>query len=65
MRGTGEGHHPWDLQPKSTMANANVEDVASAIEGNALTLKYKDGDKKIFVPPTIPIVTYVPGNPMT
>ena len=62
MRGTGEGHYPWDLQPKSTMTNANVEDVVSAVDGNTLTLKYKDGDKKILVPPTTPIVTYVPGD---
>src|SRR5262249_4233197 len=27
MRGTGEGHYPWDLQPPSTMTNANVEQV--------------------------------------
>jgi hypothetical protein len=27
MRGTGEGHYPWDLQPQSTMTNANVEQV--------------------------------------
>src|SRR5258708_5378822 len=25
MRGTGEGHRPWDLKPLSTMTNANVE----------------------------------------
>lgn len=62
MRGTGEGHYPWDLQPKSTMTNANVDDVVSAVEGNTLTLKYKDGEKKILVPPTAPIVTYVPGD---
>ena len=62
MRGTGEGHYPWDLQPKSTMTNANVDDVVSAVEGNTLTLKYKDGEKKILVPATIPIVTYVPGD---
>ena len=24
MRGTGEGHRPWDLQPQSTMTNATV-----------------------------------------
>jgi hypothetical protein len=23
MRGTGEGHYPWDLRPQSTMTNAN------------------------------------------
>lgn len=62
MRGTGEGHYPWDLQPKSTMTNANVEDVVSAVEGNTLTLKYKDGEKKILVPAGAPVVTYVPGD---
>jgi hypothetical protein len=29
MRGTGEGHRPWDLQPKSTMTNATVSKVQS------------------------------------
>ena len=50
MRGTGEGHYPWDLQPQSTMTNANVEQVVSAVDGRTLTLKYKDGEKKITVP---------------
>lgn len=62
MRGTGEGHYPWDLQPKSTMTNANVEQVVSAVDGRTLTLKYKDGETKITVPATAPIVTYVPGD---
>jgi hypothetical protein len=42
MRGTGEGHYPWDLQPQSTMTNANVEQIVSAVDGRTLTLKYKD-----------------------
>jgi hypothetical protein len=25
LRGLAEGHQPWDLAPKSTMTNANVE----------------------------------------
>ena len=29
MRGTGEGHYPWDLRPQSTMTNANVEQTSS------------------------------------
>src|SRR5215510_10300272 len=49
MRGTGEGHYPWDLRPQSTMTNANVEQVVTAVDGQTLTLKYKDGEKKIFV----------------
>ena len=62
MRGTGEGHYPWDLQPQSTMTNANVEQVVSAVEGRTLTLKYKDGEKKITVPAGAPIVAYVVGD---
>jgi hypothetical protein len=62
MRGTGEGHYPWDLQPQSTMTNANVEQVVTAVDGQTLTLKYKDGEKKIFVPANTPIVVYVPGD---
>jgi hypothetical protein len=62
MRGTGEGHRPWDLRPQSTMTNANVEETVTGIDGQTLTLKYKDGEKKVIVPPDTPIVTYVMGN---
>jgi hypothetical protein len=62
MRGTGEGHYPWDLRPESTMTNANVEQIAASVDGRTLTLKYKDGEKKIFVPAEAPIVAYVPGD---
>ena len=62
MRGTGEGHYPWDLQPKSTMTNGNVEQSVTGVDGETLTVKYKDGEKKIIVPPSVPIVTFVPGD---
>ena len=65
-RGTGEGHRPWDLTPGSTMTNANVEKVEQSsvekVQGEMLTLKYKGGDAKVFVPPGTPIVKNVPGN---
>jgi hypothetical protein len=65
-RGTGEGHRPWDLQPGSTMTNANVEKVEQVavekIQGQLLTLKYKDGEQKIFIPSGTPIVKNVPGD---
>jgi len=61
MRGTGEGHRPWDLQPNSTMTNATVEQV-TAVGDHQITLKYKDGEKKIVVGPDCPIVTYKPGE---
>jgi hypothetical protein len=62
MRGTGEGHYPWDLRPQSTMTNANVEQIGAAVDGRTLTLKYKDGEKKIFVPADTPIVIYELGD---
>ena len=62
MRGTGDGHRGWDLQPQSTMTNGNVEQTSASSDGQMLTLKYKDGEKKIVVPPGIPIVVYVPGE---
>ncbi len=62
MRGTGEGHYSWDLRPKSTMTNANVDQVITAADGQTLTLKYKDGEKKVFVPADTPIVAYVQGD---
>jgi hypothetical protein len=62
MRGTGEGHRPWDLQPKSTMTNANVEQAVAGVDGQTLLLKHKDGENKISVPPDTPIVTYTKGD---
>src|SRR6201989_1169627 len=61
MRGTGEGHRPWDLKPQSTMTNATVEQVTS-VGDHQITLKYKEGEKKIVVGPECPIVSYAPGN---
>jgi hypothetical protein len=62
MRGTGEGHYPWDLQADSTMTNANVEESVAGVDGQTLTLKYKTGEKKIVVMPQTVIITYMPGD---
>ena len=62
LRGTGEGHRPWDLAPNSTMTNATVAQMVKGVEGDEITLKYKDGEKKIIVVPSTAIVTYVPAD---
>jgi len=62
MRGAGEGHRGWDLQPSSTMTNGAVEQTTASADGQVLTLKYKDGEKKIVVPADCPIVSYLPGD---
>jgi len=61
-RGAGEGHRPWDLVPNSTMTNANVEQLVTSVEGPMLTMKYKDGEKKILVPSNAAIVQFVSGD---
>ncbi len=58
MRGVAEGFRPWDLEPSSTMTNATVAEQVKSTDGQTLTVKYKDGDKKILVTPATIIVTY-------
>jgi hypothetical protein len=62
MRGTGEGHRPWDLEPQSTMTNANVEAAVAGVSGQTLTMKYKGGEKTVVVTPETVVVTYAPGD---
>jgi hypothetical protein len=62
MRGTAEGHRPWDREPGSTMTNAAVDTTVAGVDGQTIVVKYKDGEKKVTVPPNIPIVAYAPGN---
>ena len=62
MRGTGEGHRPWDGGAQATMTNANVETAVAGVDGHVLTLKYKDGEKKLLVMRETPIVAYAPGD---
>jgi hypothetical protein len=60
MRGSGEGHRPWDLMPNSTMTNANVESAVVSVDGQVLVLKYKDGEKKFIVPANVEVVKFAP-----
>lgn len=58
QRGTGEGHRPWDARPNSTMTNGTVDSRVSSIDGHVMTVKYKDGEKKIVVPDDATILAY-------
>ncbi|MGY8709835.1 hypothetical protein RAD16_29210 [Bradyrhizobium sp. 18BD] len=62
MRGTGEGSRPYDLKPNSSMTNATVSESVVGNDGHTLLVKYKDGEKKVFVPDSTPVVTFVPGD---
>jgi hypothetical protein len=55
-------HGPWDLRPGSTMTNAFVESIVTATDGQVIMVKYKDGEKKVIVPPEASIVANTPGE---
>ncbi|CAB3765004.1 hypothetical protein [Paraburkholderia humisilvae] len=61
MRGTGDGHRPWDLGANSSMTNGTVGNVVVS-NGRTITVNYKGGEKKIYVPEDVPIVALEPGD---
>jgi hypothetical protein len=62
MRGAAEGHRPWDQRPNSTMTNATVAQTVTAVDGQVIDVKYKDGEKKVVVPPDAAIVAFLAGE---
>ena len=61
MRGTGEGHRPSQPgQHHDQRARAGA--TVTGVDGPAIKVKYKDGEKKIVVPPNVPIVRYEIGG---
>ena len=55
-------HGPWDAKPESTMTNAYVGSKVTGRDGETLTVKYKDGEKKVVVAPDTVIAAVAPGN---
>jgi len=53
---------PWDREPGSTMTNADVASMVTGGDGHTFTVKYKDGEKKVIVPPNTPVARVVPGS---
>src|SRR4030088_3852470 len=56
------GFTPWDREPGSTMTNADVASKVTASDGETLTVTYKDGEKKVTVSPSTPVVRFNPGS---
>ncbi|MBI4367030.1 MAG: hypothetical protein HY543_09450 [Deltaproteobacteria bacterium] len=55
-------HGPWDARPNSTMTNAYVAAMVAGKDGETLTVKYKDGEKKILVTKNTVIAAVAPGD---
>jgi Domain of unknown function (DUF5666) len=62
MRGVGEGSRPWDLGPQTSMTNGTVVGRIEGTDGRSLTARYGSSERKVFVPPDVPVVTYEPGS---
>ena len=59
MRGTGEGHRPYAPVAESTMTNgATAGSAVAGVDGSTIVIRYKDGEKKIVIPPNVPIVRF-------
>ena len=56
------GFIPWDREPGSTMTNADVTTMVTGVDGQTFTVKYKDGEKKVIVPPNTPVVRFALGS---
>jgi len=55
-------HFNWDAKPGSTMTNAYVESSVTEKDGQAVMVKFKEGEKKIIVTPATMITAVAPGN---
>jgi hypothetical protein len=63
QRGTGDGHRTnWDGAPGGTMTNGAAGQAVSSVDGPVITVKYKDGEKKVIVGPNVPVVRYEIGE---
>src|SRR6185312_15902189 len=62
--GTGrslEGHYGWDSKKGSMMTNGTVGKVTATPKGRELAVDYPNGQRKIVVPPGVPVVEFTDG----
>lgn len=61
MRGMGQGTHPWNLQPGSTMTAGIVSKVENG-PPQRITMVWRGGEQTVTVPADVPVVTYQDGS---
>ena len=57
----GEGHYAWNLRKGSMMTNGTVGKVTVGSRGRELLVSYPTGQRKIVVPPKVPVVQITNG----
>ncbi len=58
----GEGHYAWNLRKGSMMTNGTVGKVTAGAKGRELQVSYSTGQRKIVVPPKVPVVQITGGT---
>lgn len=58
----GEGHYAWNLRKGSMMTNGTVGKVTTGAKGRELLVSYPTGQRKIVVPPKVPVVQITNGD---
>jgi hypothetical protein len=58
----GEGHYAWNLRKGSMMTNGTVGKVTVGAKGRELQVSYPTGQRKIVVPPKVPVVQITGGT---
>lgn len=62
MRDQDKGHRVRDGAPNLTRTHDAVGDIVTGVDGPILLVRYQDGEKKIIVGPTTPIMRYEVGS---
>ena len=61
LRGTADGHYPWDLAAGSTLTNGAVGTLTGT-SGRTVKVQYKGGEKTVVVPEDVPVTQVDPGD---
>lgn len=62
LRGTGEGHHAFDLAPGSSMTNGAMTARVESVDGPELTVSYAGGSQKVRIDKSTKIVAFAAGE---
>jgi uncharacterized protein DUF5666 len=62
LRGAGDGFHPFDLEPGSSMTNGAIQARVEEVDGPQIVVAYKGGQQTIALDPATPIVAIQPGG---
>lgn len=61
MKGSGEGHNPWDSGADSTMTNGTLSEVTGTAD-KTITVTYNGGTQTVVIAEGTPVVSFTPAD---